>query len=172
MLVRQPKTGRLMVPRPAKIEAETLELFQTGVLAASAGEHESTLMQNLRDFADLHLTQVPDDTCSTKGAMPATCRQVEEAFFSYVNGLGNRAVTKETCAAVLRRVYVLTIPTNGKRTFTVNKTSVRSFYRVTDHGASGRQVFKTALMLKGDIATSLAGGGSSSSSSSSSSVVV
>jgi len=158
LLVKQEKTGRVLLPRPAKIEVETCELFQTGG-GVDAGDSESAadcdLAHLLRDFDQMHLTEVPVDTNSTKGATPSTCNQVEVKVLEYIHARGFTAVKKEAVVALMRRVYIMTLPVTQK-TFRVNKTTVRSFYRHVDHGSGASRIFRSALLLKGSVAASLA----------------
>jgi hypothetical protein len=159
LLVKQEKTGRVLLPRPAKIEVETCELFQRGQMndatvdAEGAADHD--LARLLRDFDQLHLTEVPVDTNSVKGATPATCGQVENKVLEYIHERGLVAVKKEAVVALLRRVYIMTLP-QVQKTFRVNKTTVRSFYRRVDHGNNSTHVFRSALLSKGSIAAALA----------------
>jgi len=165
MLLAQTLTGRVMTPRPPKIEAETAELFRVGALAG-AGEQDSDLLRLLRDFEQLHLTEVPRDTNTRLGATPATCGQIESRFFEYVHEKGVRGVSREVVVALLRRVFVMTVPPAGKKLFTVNKTSVRSFYRRVDHGATVPAVFQSALLLKTTVVEALQANAASESAAS------
>ena len=151
-LLKQKMTGRVLTPRPAKIDAETDELFSKGTLVAPAGEESASLLQHLRDFEALCLAEVPEDTNTVKGGTPATCGQVEAHFAEFVRNKG--VLTRMTdIKNLLRRVYDMSLPIAPAKTFRVNKTSIRSFYRKVDHGH--KKQFKTALMLKGVIAQQL-----------------
>ena len=151
-LLQQKLTGRVLTPRPSKIEAETEELFRKGSLVAPAGEEDASLLHQLRDFEALCLAEVPEDTNSQKGGTPATCGQVAARFEEFVRNKGV-ATNMDDVKNLLRRVYVTSLPVPPSKSFRVNKTSIRSFYRKVDHG--NKKQFKTALMFKGVIAQRL-----------------
>ena len=151
-LAAQRQTGRVLMPRPAKVDAETAELFKSGALVSPAGEDESTLLSMLREFDMLHMVEVPADTNSQRGGTPATCGQVELAFYDFVRAKGVEA-TKDATTAFVRRVFVMTVA-ESKKTFKVNGTSTRSFYRRVDHGQ--KLQFRSALMLKNLVRVALA----------------
>ena len=153
-LTRQDISGRLMTPRPAKIEAETAELFRAQSPGAQADE-ETTLVEHLRNFEMLKLTEVPENTNSQTGATPATCSQLEGAFAKF---LEEKHVPKgmEAIKGLLRRVYVMMVPVPPAESFKVNKTSIRSFYKKTEAGTQ-RGAFKSALMLKNVIMEQIVG---------------
>ena len=152
-LREQKQTGRLMTPRPPKIEAETDELFRKGSLMAAAGEEEAGLQQHLRSFEGLHLTEVPEDTNSQRGGTPATCGQVELKFAEYLRDRGVSAQMGDI-KNLMRRIYLVALPSKPAVAFKVNRTSIRSFYRKVDHGL--KKPFNTALMSKAAIAEQLA----------------
>lgn len=156
-LTKQDIGGRLMTPRPAKIEAETAELFNAGAMALRVEDTETTMVERLRNFEALHLTEVPENTNSQGGATPATCTQLESAFAEYLREKG-LATGMEAVRGLLRRVYSMMVPEPPSKAFKVNKTSVRSFYRKTDAGTK-KGTFKTALMLKGVIQDQLENAG-------------
>ena len=75
-----------------------------------------------------------------------------------------RGVSREVAVALMRRVFVMTVPPTGKKLFSVCRTSVRSFYRRVDHGATPPAVFQSALMLKSTVLVALQGNSESASS--------
>lgn len=158
----QTVTGRVMTPRPAKIEAETVELFRATETGDAAGSAEVPLIEHLKHFEMLHLQEVPDNTNSQKGATPATCGQLETAFVKYLLEQGVSSIKADAVKGLLRRVYIMAVPLPPSKIFKVNGTSIRSFYKKANAGTKAG-TFKTALMLKNIVSAALESGATSSS---------
>ena len=89
-LATQLQTGRMLMPRPAKVDAETAELFKSGALVSPAGEDESTLLSMLREFDMLHMVEVPADTNSQRGGDTRDLRAGGACILRLCEGKGCR----------------------------------------------------------------------------------